>query len=284
MLHNRGMSFALDPGHPNCAGPRKRPMHTIIPALALRDGRCEMAFGVMGGSYQAMGHAHFISNLVDHGLDLQAAIDMPRVFFEGETTVVERGVSPTRSRASAPPPPTSLCAASPRAPPALQIDWGARRPDRGIRRAQGWLRAWLLKGDRRLERFKRRLAHCRMGRGRLIETAGFPGIEAAAFAGLRRAVRRRNQMRQIGAKGRETCFAVPKRIAPGAARGFDRHKGALSGGLAGSDAMDLGRKPVDAGGSDRRHVDSPCADLGHSVLWQEEPRKQRAGRRHGDDR
>ncbi len=93
MLHNRGMSFALDPGHPNCAGPRKRPMHTIIPALALRDGRCEMAFGVMGGSYQAMGHAHFISNLVDHGLDLQAAIDMPRVFFEGETTVVERGVS-----------------------------------------------------------------------------------------------------------------------------------------------------------------------------------------------
>ena len=93
MLHNRGMSFSLDPGHPNCAGPGKRPMHTIIPALAVRDGRCEMAFGVMGGSYQAMGHAHFVSNLVDHGMDLQAAIDMPRVFFEAETTAVERGLA-----------------------------------------------------------------------------------------------------------------------------------------------------------------------------------------------
>ena len=52
-----------------------------------------MAFGVMGGAYQAMGHAHFISNLVDHGMDLQTAIDLPRVFFEGEPVVVESGVS-----------------------------------------------------------------------------------------------------------------------------------------------------------------------------------------------
>jgi gamma-glutamyltranspeptidase/glutathione hydrolase len=67
-------------------------MHTIIPALAMRDGRCDLAFGVMGGGYQAMGHAHFIVNLIDYGMDIQAALDHPRVFFAGETTEVERGV------------------------------------------------------------------------------------------------------------------------------------------------------------------------------------------------
>jgi gamma-glutamyltranspeptidase/glutathione hydrolase len=93
MLHNRGACFAVDPGHPNAIRPSKRPMHTIIPALGLRDGRCELTFGVMGASYQPMGHAHFVTNLVDYGMDLQAAIDAPRVFFEGEATIVERGVS-----------------------------------------------------------------------------------------------------------------------------------------------------------------------------------------------
>jgi gamma-glutamyltranspeptidase / glutathione hydrolase len=92
MLHSRGACFAVDPGHPNAIGPSKRPMHTIIPALAMRDGRCELAFGVMGASYQPMGHAHVVTNLVDYGMDLQAAIDAPRVFFEGEDTVVERGI------------------------------------------------------------------------------------------------------------------------------------------------------------------------------------------------
>jgi gamma-glutamyltranspeptidase / glutathione hydrolase len=47
---------------------------------------------VMGGHYQAVGHAHVIANMVDHGMDVQAALDAPRAFFEGDTTLVEHGV------------------------------------------------------------------------------------------------------------------------------------------------------------------------------------------------
>src|SRR5437763_164079 len=91
MLHNRGSGFMVEPGHPNTIEPNKRPMHTIIPALAMRNGRCEMPFGVMGADYQPMGHAHLITNMVDYGMDVQAAIDHPRMFYEDETTLVERG-------------------------------------------------------------------------------------------------------------------------------------------------------------------------------------------------
>src|SRR5262245_7389494 len=94
LLHNRGSGFVVEPGHPNAIGPSKRPLHTLVPALGLRNGRCELAFGVMGGHYQAMGHAHFIINMIDYGMDLQTALEYPRVFFLGEVTEVERGVSP----------------------------------------------------------------------------------------------------------------------------------------------------------------------------------------------
>jgi gamma-glutamyltranspeptidase/glutathione hydrolase len=80
MLQNRGQSFSLDPDHANCIAPGKRPMHTIIPGMVVEDGQTVMPFGVMGGYYQAMGHAYFLGNLFDFGLDLQEALDLPRVF------------------------------------------------------------------------------------------------------------------------------------------------------------------------------------------------------------
>lgn len=92
MLNNRGSGFVLNLGHPNTLGPSQRPMHTIIPALAMRDGRCDTTFGVMGAHYQPMGHTQMVLNLFDYGMDIQSAIDAPRAFFEGDATVIERGM------------------------------------------------------------------------------------------------------------------------------------------------------------------------------------------------
>ncbi|CAE6747971.1 gamma-glutamyltransferase family protein [Paraburkholderia nemoris] len=89
MLHNRGQSFAVEEGHPNAIAPHARPMHTIIPGMVTRDGKVQMTFGVMGGHYQAMGHAHFLSKVLGCGLDMQTAIDLPRVFPRPGTHVVE---------------------------------------------------------------------------------------------------------------------------------------------------------------------------------------------------
>jgi len=93
LLHNRGSGFVVDPAHPNTIGPSKRPLHTLIPALGLRNGRCELAFGVMGAAYQAMGHANVVANMIDFRMDEQTALEQPRFFFAGELTEVERGVS-----------------------------------------------------------------------------------------------------------------------------------------------------------------------------------------------
>jgi len=89
LFHNRGQGFSLKRGHPNVIAPGKRPMHTIIPGMLVRHGRVQMSFGVMGGHYQAMGHAHFLAKVIDHGLDLQAAADLPRLFPLPGTSVVE---------------------------------------------------------------------------------------------------------------------------------------------------------------------------------------------------
>lgn len=94
LLHNRGMGFRTNPDHPSAIAAGKRPMHTIIPALLYRDDKPVMPFGVMGGHYQAAGHAHFISQILDRGLGLQEASDMPRSFaFNGKLSL-ETTISP----------------------------------------------------------------------------------------------------------------------------------------------------------------------------------------------
>ena len=85
ILQNRGALFTLDAAHPNALAPRKRPFHTIIPAF-MEKGDLHMGFGIMGGLNQAQAHAQFVSNIVDHGMNIQEALEAPRFtkrVFEG---------------------------------------------------------------------------------------------------------------------------------------------------------------------------------------------------------
>jgi gamma-glutamyltranspeptidase / glutathione hydrolase len=91
-LQNRGACFVTDPKHPNCIGPGKRPLHTIIPAMVKKDGRIDMSYGVMGGDYQPMGHMTVAVNRYIYGMDCQEAIDWPRYFPKGGKVLVESGV------------------------------------------------------------------------------------------------------------------------------------------------------------------------------------------------
>lgn len=76
-LQNRGGLFDLDAVHPNALAPRKRPFHTIIPAFMEKDG-VHIGFGIMGGLNQAQAHAQFVSNIADHGMNIQMALEAPR--------------------------------------------------------------------------------------------------------------------------------------------------------------------------------------------------------------
>ena len=92
-FQNRGAGFRVQPGHPNSVRPRKRPLHTIIPAIAMRDGAPVLSFGVMGGPYQPAGIVHVLQNIVDFGMDVQQALDAPRGFRFNGAFDAERGIS-----------------------------------------------------------------------------------------------------------------------------------------------------------------------------------------------
>jgi gamma-glutamyltranspeptidase/glutathione hydrolase len=98
-LHNRGSGFVLTPGHPNQIGPRKRPLHTLVPAMILKDGRPWVSFGVMGGDNQGQAHAQVVANLVDFGMNVRDAGDAARVRHMSGNLAVESGVSPDIRRA-----------------------------------------------------------------------------------------------------------------------------------------------------------------------------------------
>jgi gamma-glutamyltranspeptidase/glutathione hydrolase len=94
-LQDRGCLFSLDRGHANRLEPHKRPFHTIIPAMVTREAKPWMVFGVMGGDMQPQGHVQVLVNVVDFGMDLQAAGDQPRVEHIGSATptgLPEKGV------------------------------------------------------------------------------------------------------------------------------------------------------------------------------------------------
>lgn len=95
MFHNRGASFNLNPDHVNCIAPGKRPMHTIIPGMVMKDGQAVAPFGVMGGQYQSTGHATFLSNVIDLGMDPQEAMDAPRSFAVDGRLQVEETFHPS---------------------------------------------------------------------------------------------------------------------------------------------------------------------------------------------
>ena len=85
-LQNRGALFALDDKHLNRLEPHKRPFHTIIPALVTKAGRPYFSFGVMGGDMQPQGHVQILVNMIDFGLNVQAAGDAARVYHLGSAT------------------------------------------------------------------------------------------------------------------------------------------------------------------------------------------------------
>ena len=76
-FHDRGAGFDMTPGLPNSLAGRKRPLHTIIPAF-MEKGDIHIGFGIMGGWNQAQAHAQFVANVVDYGMNVQAALEQPR--------------------------------------------------------------------------------------------------------------------------------------------------------------------------------------------------------------
>ena len=100
LLQNRGACFSLEPDHPNVMAPGKRPFHTIIPSIIMRDRRPWACFGLVGGLMQAQGHVQVVSNLVDFDMNPQAALDAPRfrIFEDGRLGVEDNVPENVRDR------------------------------------------------------------------------------------------------------------------------------------------------------------------------------------------
>ena len=92
LLHNRGSGFNLTPGSPDQIAPHKRPLHTLIPAFVMKDGRPWLSFGVMGGDHQAQGHTQVLLNAIDFGMNVQEAGEAARVTHGNNGLLVESNV------------------------------------------------------------------------------------------------------------------------------------------------------------------------------------------------
>ncbi len=93
-LHNRGALFSLRAGHPNLLAPGKRPFHTLVPAMVMKDGRPWLSFGVMGGDMQPQGHVQVLLNLIDFGMNVQEAGEAPRFRHTANGLALESAISP----------------------------------------------------------------------------------------------------------------------------------------------------------------------------------------------
>ncbi len=91
-LHNRGSGFNLTPKHPNQIGPHKRPLHTLVPAMIMKDGKPWASFGVMGGDNQAQAHAQVVANFVDFGMHVQETGDAARMRHSDNGLALESGI------------------------------------------------------------------------------------------------------------------------------------------------------------------------------------------------
>src|SRR5436309_8150859 len=93
VLHNRGSLFNLTAGHPNQIAPHKRPLHPLVPAFVMKDGRPWLSFGVMGGDMQAQGHAQVLVNLIDFGMNVQEAGEASRIRHAGNQVQVDSAIA-----------------------------------------------------------------------------------------------------------------------------------------------------------------------------------------------